>query len=335
MLGGRRGSLGAGATTSKVGDALLAPILDPEDPSSPAPTSLTVQPPDEITQGAQTASSTDADRVATPLLHRILVFWIHKWERALIIVLLLVFIILISVKGVSVFGDILSWFQKQNNFVGWFSFTVLYCLNISLFLPGIVLVLGAGFVFGFWKGLLAVWLGGGIGQSFAFLLARYLLQDWVAALFKGKSRQWDTINRAMELEGWKLLVLLRLSPLVPYNLLNIAMAATKIHFWAFAVTSFFGIIPECALFCYMGSLAENMTQVLNGRGKPRGKTTWIVTGVMALVVVITVTWATLFIRRVLKRADEHLRENEMGESAGGDAGNSILQTHVNAAAKVT
>jgi len=48
------------------------------------------------------------------------------------------------------------------------------------------------------------------------------------------------IDRAMELEGWKLLLLVRLSPLVPYNLLNIAMAATKIHFWAFAVVSFFG-----------------------------------------------------------------------------------------------
>jgi hypothetical protein len=57
-----------------------------------------------------------------------------------------------------------------------------------------------------------------------------------------------------------------------------------------------GIIPECALFTYMGSLAENMTQVLNGQGKPRGKLTWIITGAMALIVVITVTWATLFIR---------------------------------------
>ncbi len=51
------------------------------------------------------------------------------------------------------------------------------------------------------------------------------------------------IDRAMELEGWKLLLLVRLSPLVPYNLLNIAMAATKIHFWAFAVVSFFGARP--------------------------------------------------------------------------------------------
>ena len=52
------------------------------------------------------------------------------------------------------------------------------------------------------------------------------------------------IDKAMELEGWKLLLLVRLSPLVPYNLLNICMAATKIHFWAFAVVSFFGADPK-------------------------------------------------------------------------------------------
>ena len=48
------------------------------------------------------------------------------------------------------------------------------------------LVLGAGFVFGFWRGLLAVWLGGGVGQAGAFLLARYLLRDCVAGLLAGK-----------------------------------------------------------------------------------------------------------------------------------------------------
>ena len=61
-------------------------------------------------------------------------------------------------------------------------------------------------------------------------------------LVKGKWRQWELIDKAIELEGWKLLVLLRLSPIVPYNLLNITMAATKIHFWPFAIASFFG---EC------------------------------------------------------------------------------------------
>ena len=138
------------------------------------------------------------------------------------------------------FKDIIVWFEKQNNWIGWTCFTLLYMINIAILLPGIFMILGAGFVFGFWKGLLAVWLGGGIGQSLAFLLARYLVGDWVSALARGKSKKWDVIDKAMEMEGWKLLLLVRLSPLVPYNLLNICMAATKIHFWQFAVVSFFG-----------------------------------------------------------------------------------------------
>jgi len=71
-------------------------------------------------------------------------------------------------------------------------------------------------------------------------VCRYLVQDSVSVLVKGKWKKWEIIDKAIEQEGWKLLVLLRLSPIVPYNLLNITMAATKIHFWPFAIASFFG-----------------------------------------------------------------------------------------------
>ena len=66
------------------------------------------------------------------------------------------------------------------------------------------------------------------------------MQDSVSVLVKGKWKKWEIIDKAIEQEGWKLLVLLRLSPIVPYNLLNITMAATKIHFWPFALASLFG-----------------------------------------------------------------------------------------------
>ncbi len=74
----------------------------------------------------------------------------------------------------------------------------------------------------------------------------------------------------MELEGWKLLLLVRLSPLVPYNLLNIAMAATKIHFWAFAVVSFFGArrARDCRLMIEDLSLKSKVTPLLSSRLAP-------------------------------------------------------------------
>lgn len=123
-----------------------------------------------------------------------------------------------------------------------------------------------------------MWIGGGIGQVMAFLLARYLIRDFITALLRGKSRKWDIVrspslspllrdimsrgslmreggqgskhvlgacatqvDRAMELEGWKLLLLCRLSPMIPYTMINIVMASTRIHLWPFAIVSFFGV----------------------------------------------------------------------------------------------
>ena len=68
------------------------------------------------------------------------------------------------------------------------------------------------------------------------------------------------VDRAMEMEGWKLLLLCRLSPLLPYNLINITVASTRIHLWPFAVVSFFGVAPtaaattHCQHRCFMGPL---------------------------------------------------------------------------------
>lgn len=145
---------------------------------------------------------------------------------------------------------------------------------VALFLPGVVLILGAGFVFGFWRGLLAVWAGGAVGQALAFLLARwaagaraeaegwafaagcgqaeppdntrtgrglrgassegagaepkepcrparrYLFRDWVESTLKTKWKRWDIIDKAIEHDGWKLVLIMRFSPIIPYNLVR-------------------------------------------------------------------------------------------------------------------
>lgn len=64
----------------------------------------------------------------------------------------------------------------------------------------------------------------------------------MASMLRAKWKKWDILDTAIEREGWKLLLLLRLSPMVPYNLLNIAMATTKMHFVTFSVVSAFGEI---------------------------------------------------------------------------------------------
>lgn len=96
----------------------------------------------------------------------------------------------------------------------------MYTAVVALFLPGVVLILGAGFIFGFWRGLLAVWAGGAVGQALAFLLARYLFRGWVESTLRHKWAKWAIIDKAIEHDGWKLVLILRFSPIIPYNLVG-------------------------------------------------------------------------------------------------------------------
>jgi len=239
--------------------------------------------------------------------------------------------------GTETLTALLGWFQARSGWAGWGAFIGVYTAVVALLLPAVWLVLGGGFVFGFWRGLLAVWVGGAVGQAAAFLLARYLLAGCVAgALGRGGSASstraagrrrsiWAALDRAMAAEGWKLLALLRLCPLVPYNLLNIAAATTAIPFWAFALTSAVAIGPECALFTYTGSVAEGITEIVSGGGGPHhhpGVGRWVGFSLTAVAAAGTSALATVFVRRAIARADavaaaEAAAEAEAAAGGGG------------------
>lgn len=164
--------------------------------------------------------------------------------------------------------------------------------------------MGAGFVFGFWRGLLAVWIGGAVGQALAFLLARYLLRDWVESFIQHKWKKWKYIDAALENDGWKLVLIMRLSPVIPYNLLNIAMATTSIHFLSFTIVSAIGIIFECGIFCYIGTIADSITSIVSGQtGKPKA-IQWVLLGLSIMMGVIGAIFVSIMVRRAIKKADE-------------------------------
>ncbi|KAK9819408.1 hypothetical protein WJX74_000272 [Apatococcus lobatus] len=299
----------ATARGSEYDPDLESPTVLPHNPDAPSEGSPSWQKPTRRRGPLDVAQAAPGIGRAKWLLRLVL----GNWEKLLVAAVLIALVVLVSVKGLKVLGDILHWFEKRNNWVGWSCFLLLYCVDVALFLPGLVLILAAGFVFGFWKGFLAVWAGGSVGQALAFLLARHLLRDWVAGFLRGRWRNWEVVDKAMELEGWKLLLLVRLSPIVPYNLLNIAMATTPIHFWQFAFVSAIGIIPECALLSYFGSFAENMTQIMGGGAGPHGLVTYLLGGLSLISLVIAACWATILVRRAITRAEVHLR-NERHDS---------------------
>lgn len=143
--------------------------------------------------------------------------------------------------------------------VGAIAFIVLYVVATVAFLPGSVLTLGAGVVFGVVQGSIYVFIGATLGATLAFLIGRYGARGWISKKIEG-NQKFKAIDHAIGQEGFKIVLLTRLSPVFPFNLLNYALGVTQVSLRDY----FFGcigMIPGTILYVYIGSLAHDLTLV--------------------------------------------------------------------------
>ncbi len=175
-------------------------------------------------------------------------------------------------------------------------FVGLYVAACVLLIPGSILTLGAGVVFGILRGSIVVSIAATLGAGAAFLVGRYLARDWVARRIAGNAR-FIAVDEAVAREGWKIVLLARLSPVLPFNLLNYGFGLTKVSFKAYLLASWAGMIPGTILYVYIGSLAGSLANV-GGGARARGAGEWILYGVgLAATVVVTI-----FVTRLARAA---------------------------------
>ena len=181
-------------------------------------------------------------------------------------------------------------------FAGMVLFVVLYVLGCVLFIPGSILTIGAGAVFGLGWGVVLVSTGATIGATAAFLIARYLARDWVEQRLQRHPR-FRVIDQAVAREGWKIIGLLRLSPVFPFNLLNYALGLTSVSLRDYFLASWIGMLPGVLLYVYLGSLVRDLATL---GAEPRERSPWewalYVVGLAATAV------ATVYITRLARRA---------------------------------
>ena len=134
-----------------------------------------------------------------------------------------------------------------------------YIAAVVLFVPGIVLTLGAGFLFGLRRGIVLVSVASTIAAALAFLVARYFARATVERLAK-KDPRFEAIDRAIGKEGWKVVALLRLSPLVPFSLSNYLYGLTSVKFWPYVGTSWAAMLPATVLYVYLGAAGRTIGQ---------------------------------------------------------------------------
>ncbi|MBE9159805.1 TVP38/TMEM64 family protein [Nodosilinea sp. LEGE 06152] len=177
------------------------------------------------------------------------------------------------------------------------AFILLYIVITIAFVPASVVTLGAGVVFGIVKGSILVLVGAMLGATAAFLVGRYVARSWVAGRIASSPR-FQAIDDAIAKDGRKIIFLLRLSPVFPFNLLNYSLGLSQISLKDYVIGSV-GILPGTVMYVYLGSLVGNLATLGTGDGGPQTATVQWIIRLVGLVATVAVT---LYVTRIARQA---------------------------------
>ena len=199
-------------------------------------------------------------------------------------------------------GGYLPQFAEWVDGLGWWGPLIFmggYIAATVAFVPGSVLTLAAGAIFGLVSGVVYVFVAATIGATAAFLVSRYIARRVIEERIQDCGR-FAAIDRAIGREGLKIVVLLRLSPIFPFNLLNYALGLTSVGFGDYVLASL-GMLPGTLLYVYYGKVAGDVA-MLAGGASMRGTAYYavLVLGLVATIVVTTLVTRTA--RQALQEA---------------------------------
>lgn len=163
-------------------------------------------------------------------------------------------------------GDLMDALQARIAGLGsWapVAYALLYGLAATLFVPGSALSLAAGVLFGLWLGTAVVWMGANIAIVLSFLIARYAARSKVEAMASTRPR-FAAVDRAVGEQGWKIVALMRLSPVFPFGLQNYLFGVTAIRFLPCVLASAAFILPGTFLYVYIGFAGGEAAAAVGG-----------------------------------------------------------------------
>lgn len=220
------------------------------------------------------------------------------------LVMVVIFLVLVYALYVLPIAEpvtaLIEWAQAHRT-AGAFVYIGCVVLATVLFVPGSGSMMIAGYLFGLGLGTLVSAVAIAVGAQCAFLMGRFVARDWVAKKVAGSPRL-VAIEAGLREEAFLIVVLTRLSLVIPFNLLNYAYGITSVragvHLFATAV----GMLVPVALYVYLGTLARDIGQILSGTATPTAMGYWIAgAGVIAIVVL---TW--VMHRAATRALERHL-----------------------------
>lgn len=231
-----------------------------------------------------------------------------KYKLLLIGLIIIALIILTRQFDIQALLQTLILWVQGLGVLGPVVYIIIYNLATLLFIPGSLLTLKGGCLFGVFWGSAYVLIAATVGATLAFFIGRYLSRNWVVQQIE-KYPKFKAIDQAVAREGWKIVLLTRLSPVFPFNLLNYAFGVTQISLKDYMLGSL-GIVPGTIMYVYIGSLAGNLA-LTNTSHQPVTPETqmwqWIMQGLGLIATLGVTVYITKIAQKALKQRVEGRR----------------------------
>ena len=219
------------------------------------------------------------------------------WSRVRWIVLAAVVVALFAAHHLLPMDEWLRAFQSsvgRQGAWGGVIYGVVYTLAAIAFVPGSLLTIGAGLVFGLLWGTVIVSIASTAAAALAFLIARYVARGRVEALAK-RNEKFRAIDQAIREKGWRVVALLRLSPLIPFSVSNYLYGLTPVAFGPYVLASWIAMLPATVLYVWIGAAGKAAADASGGQGKSPLEWALLGAGLVATAVV------TVMITRTARR----------------------------------
>lgn len=218
--------------------------------------------------------------------------------------------------------DVITWVRSAGVW-GILMFAALYIAATVMLIPGSILTLGAGFVYGPLWGTLLVSPVSVVGAFIAFSLARGRLRPWIEDKVQGNTH-FEVIDKVVGDKGFKIVALLRLSPVFPFAFLNYALGLTGVRVRSYVLATFLGMLPATFLYTFLGSLVPSVSELATGPQQGAAQAQHIFLWVGFAATLIVTGYITGLARRALREAVPEAEDSSDLSNGAPEAGRQTL-----------
>ena len=215
------------------------------------------------------------------------------WRPILLIALIIAALVIARLLGLGErLGELQDWIESLG-FWGNLAFVGIYIVAVVTGMPGGIITIAAGVLFGSVVGIILVSVGSTVGASLAFLIARYFARDAIARWLSNKEK-FSHLDQLTEEHGAIIVAVTRLIPIFPFNLLNYGLGLTRVRFVTYVFWSWLCMLPGTIVYVVGTDAFANIAQ---------GQIPWTLIGILVVVIVILIILG-VFARRKLRDKEE-------------------------------